>query len=115
MTDGAGQSCVELGWPDLEYLSGILFGFALSGCLDRPAIFRTTSPQTCVRYREELLADSSAFIDSLESSMGPSADADTDTALYDHTQKGRREVLVPAAHQVRSGHHLWQRPMATHA
>ena len=46
---------VLLGWSDLDYATGVLFGFPLSGCLGRPNSFRTSPPQTNLRSRADLL------------------------------------------------------------
>ena len=37
-----------LGWADLDSVTGVVLGFPLSGCMDRPIFFRTTYPQTSV-------------------------------------------------------------------
>ena len=60
-----------MGWPDLSYIEGVIFGFPIVGALDRPAFFRTARPQSSVSSREELLSSSVDWIDSLESTMGP--------------------------------------------
>ena len=78
---------ILMGWPAVEYLNGVVFGVALTGCLDRPPIFRAALPQSEARSREQLLADSCAFIDRLEATMGSSRDSAKDEALLAHAEK----------------------------
>ena len=78
---------ILLGWPDVAYIEGLIFGFPLVGALERPACFRTARPQGSVLSRQALLDSSVEWIDSLESSLGPSSDPAKDQALQEQTEK----------------------------
>ena len=79
---------VLLAWSDPACIQGIIGGpNPLLGTLDRQPDFRSAASKSPVASREELLASSEEWIDSLEAAMGPSGDPAKDLAMQDQTEK----------------------------
>ena len=63
---------IRTGWADPAYINGAVFGFPLKGTFERSYFLRSTEPRDDVLSREELLASTPEYIDSLEDSIVPS-------------------------------------------
>ena len=78
---------VRIAWPDPEYLNRLVFGFRLTGALDRPPFYPSAVPLNGVTSRQELLRTSSSYIDVLEQTVRPSPDSVQNLAMQEQTEK----------------------------
>ena len=73
---------ILLGWPDLDYLSGVVFGFPLSGCLDRPAISAPPPLKRVCYLGANFWLAASLLLTHWNHQWGRPPDTEKDTALY---------------------------------
>ena len=49
--------CILLGYPDVTYVNGLVFGFKIIGMIEAPPCYRAAFPEQDVKTANELLED----------------------------------------------------------